>query len=408
MNLFPLYIAKRYLFSRKRHNAINWITGISAFGVMGGSIAFILVLSVFNGFEGVVLSLFNAFHADLRITAVEGKTFTLLDEQQQQIRDITDIVHYQEVVEEIALLRFRDNQHLATLKGVGNGYQHMTGLDTLIYAGDYVVSNGRVARGVLGAVVAYRLGAVFDSPEHQVEVYMANRFAAPGDMLSAFTSRELMPSGLFSVQQEIDNKYAIVPVEFMRDLLDYDEEMTSLELGLHPDASPRRVKQQLETILGEDFRIQDKYEQQELLYRIIRSERWAIFAILVFILLLAVFNVIGSLTMLILEKKKDIAVMQSMGASNKIIRRVFLIEGIQISFIGVVLGLLIGGVIAWLQQHYGLVSIGASDTLVIDAYPVKLHWADFMLIFGSVMGIGLLAAWLPVRKLSSDIVDYKL
>jgi len=408
MNLFPLYIARRYLLSKKKHNAINLITAISAVGVMGGSIAFILVLSVFNGFEGVVLSLFNAFHADVRITAAEGKTFRLTGEDAGRIRELEGVVHYHEVVEEIALLRYRDKQHIATLKGVGLGYEDMTGLDTMVYAGDFSLSAGRMPRAVFGSGVAFRLGAVLDAPDHPVEVYMANRFASPGDRLSAFTTREIWPSAFFSLQQDIDNRYVLVPLGLMRDLLQYDDEITSLELGLAQGASARRVKAALGQILGEGYVIQDKFEQQELLYKIIRSEKWAIFAILSFILLLAIFNVVGSLTMLILEKKKDIAILQAMGAANSTIRRIFLLEGLQISFLGVLAGLFTGGVLAWLQQHYGLITIGVTDTLVIDTYPVRIHWADFVLIFFSVMAIGGLAAWLPVRRLSPNVIDYKL
>ncbi len=408
MNLFPLYIARRYLLSKKKHNAINLISAISAIGVMGGSMAFILVLSVFNGFEGVVLSLFNAFHPDIRVTAAEGKTFEIDEYMAQEIRGVEGIVHYHEVIEENALLRFREKQHLATLKGVSGYYDEMTGLDTMVYAGNFVVAPGRMPRAVFGSGVAFRLGAIIDVAEHPVEVYMANRFASPGDRLSAFTTREMWPSGVFSVQQEIDNRYVLVPIDLMRDLMAYDNEITSLELGLKPNASTRRIKEQLQQLMGEKYVIQDRFEQQELLYRIIRSEKWAIFAILSFILLLAIFNVVGSLTMLILEKKKDIAILQAMGASNRIIRRIFLLEGLQISFVGVVTGLFIGGLLAWIQQQFGLIGIGVADTLVFDTYPVKIHWADFVLIFFSVMTIGLLAAWLPVRRLSPDVVEFKL
>lgn len=405
---FPFYIARRYLISKKKHNAINLISAISAFGVMGGSLAFILVLSVFNGFEGVVLSLFNAFHAEVRITPAEGKTFTLSAMQQEQIRKIPGVVHYHEVIEEIALLRYRGKQHIASLKGVEEQYGRAAGLDTLMYAGDFEVGTGEMPRGVMGAGVAFKLGIILNDIQNPVSVYMANRHAAPGDMTGAFSVQEIFPAGVFTIQQDIDNRYVMVPLKLMRELLEYDNEVTSVELVLAPGASVRKVKDQLSRQLGDGLVIQDKFEQQALLYRIIRSEKWAIVAILSFILLLAIFNVIGSLTMLILEKKKDIAVLQTLGADNKLIRRIFLLEGVLISFFGVVAGLLIGGLLAWLQQTFGIITIGASETLVIDAYPVKIQWSDFLLIFVVVMGIGLLAAWLPVRRLSAKAVEYKL
>lgn len=405
---FPLFIARRYLLSKKKHNAINLISAISAFGVMGGSIAFILVLSVFNGFESVVLSLFNAFQADIRITALQGKTFVLPDAQRKEIESVPGVAHYFEVIEEVALLRYQEKQHIATLKGVGEGYRAMTGLDTMIYAGEFVLNAQGVTRGVIGAGVAYKLGAAVFDLQNPVEVYMPNRTAAIGDMASSFTQEQIFPAGIFSVQQEIDNQYVILPLSFMRELLDYEQEVTSIELGLRPGTGNRNVKARLTQILGDQYVVQDKFEQQAMLYKIIRSEKWAIFAILAFILVLAIFNVIGSLTMLILEKKKDIAILQTMGANNQIVRRIFLLEGVQISLFGVVAGLLIGGILAWLQQTYGLIAIGAGDTLVIDSYPVKMVWTDFVLIFFTVMSIGFLAAWLPVHRLSRQTIEYKL
>ncbi|MFO7721667.1 MAG: FtsX-like permease family protein [Bacteroidales bacterium] len=403
---FPLYIARRYLLSRKKHNAINLISAISAVGVMGGSVAFILVLSVFNGFEGVVLSLFNAFHADVRITAAEGKTFTLDQNVIVEIKKIPGVIYYQEVVEEIALLRYREKQHIATLKGVGEHYDAMTGIDTMIYAGDFILSESGITRGVLGAGVAYKLGAAIHDLQNPVEVYVPGRTASPGDV--SFIALNMFPAGVFAIQQDIDNKYGLVPIAFMRELLDYTSEVTSVELGLAPGTSSRDIKRQLAEILGEKFQVQDQFQQQELLYKIIRSEKWAIFAILAFILLLAIFNIIGSLTMLILEKKKDIAILQTMGANNRTIRRIFLLEGLQISFFGVLSGLFIGGVLAWIQQTYGVISIANAETLVIDSYPVKLALPDFFLIFATVMAIGFIAAWLPVRRLSKQYIDYRL
>jgi len=405
---FPFYIARRYLISKKKHNAINLISGISAFGVMGGSIAFILVLSVFNGFEGVVLSLFNSFHSEMRITPSEGKTFVLTEAEQRQITGISGVAQVHEIIEEIALLRYRDKQHIASLKGVDAQYGKATGMDTLMYAGDFEVGTGEFPRGIMGAGVAFKLGIMLNDMQHPVSIYMANRRAAPGDMTDAFYVEEMFPAGVFTIQQDIDNRYALVPLALMRELLDYKNEVTAIELGLHRGASSRKIKGQIQHILGDGFVVQDKFEQQALLYRIIRSEKWAIVAILSFILLLAIFNVIGSLTMLILEKKKDIAILQTMGATNRVIRRIFMLEGLQISFVGVMAGLMIGGVLAWIQQSYGLIAIGAAETLVIDAYPVQIHWRDFLLIFLVVMSIGWLAAWLPVRRLSAKAVEYKL
>lgn len=405
---FPLYIARRYLLSRKKHNAINLISAISAFGVMGGSMAFILVLSVFNGFESVVLSLFNSFNPDIRITVAEGKTFYLDDHLAGQIKEMDGVVHYNEVVEEVALLKYMDKQHIATLKGVPDDYQAMSRLDTMIYAGDFILKERGVTRGVLGAGLAYNLGAALQDLRNPVEVYMPSRTANPGDLAGAFTVLNMFPAGIFSIQQDIDNKYGLVPLSFMRSLLHYENEVTAIELGISKNANSKHLKESLKNLLGDKYVIQDKFQQQALLYKIIRSEKWAIFAILSFILVLAIFNVIGSLTMLILEKRKDIAVMQTMGASNSTIRKIFLFEGLQISFFGVVAGLFIGGLLAWLQQTFGIITIGQGATLVIDSYPVKLRWTDFVLVFTTVITIGFIASWLPVRRLSKKHIDYNL
>ena len=405
---FPFYIARRYLLSKKKHNAINIISAISAFGVMGGSIAFIVVLSVFNGFEGVVLSLFNSFNPDVRITVAEGKTFVLDDDKKESLTRIPGVVHYHEVVEEVALLRYMDKQHIATLKGVESDYHLMSGLDTMIYAGEFLLSDRGVVRGVLGAGIAFKLGSVMQDMRNPVEVYMPDRLASPGDITGSFTVLNMFPAGIFSIQQDIDNRYGLVPIQFMRQLLHYGDEVTSIELGLGQKANIKLVKENLRELLGDKYIIQDKFEQQALLYRIIRSEKWAIFTILAFILLLAIFNVIGSLTMLILEKKKDIAVLQTMGAGNRTIRRIFLLEGLQISFFGVITGLFVGGLFAWLQQTYGFISIGQADTLVVDSYPVRIHWKDFVLVFITVLSIGFVAAWFPVRRLSKKYIDYNL
>ncbi len=406
---FPLYIARRYLLSKKKHNAINLISAISAVGVMGGSLAFIIVLSVFNGFEGVVLSLFNSFQSDIKITAAKGKTFCLTEEQQEKIKAIPGVVHFQDVVEEIALLRYKGKQHIATLKGVGDNYEQMTGLDTMVYAGDFILSSQGIPRGVLGAGVAFKLGVPLYDMENPVEVYMPNRTADIGNVSGSFTMLHLYPAGIISVQQEIDNRYALVPISFVRSLLDYERgEVTSVELGLEPHTGQKKIRSALDRLLGEGYIIQDKFEQQALLYKIIRTEKWAIFAILAFILLLAIFNVVGSLTMLILEKTRDIAVFQAMGANNMSIRRIFLLEGLQISFTGVLAGLTIGGILAWIQQKYGIIPIRHAETLVIDAYPVMVKTTDFILIFATVMTIGFVAAWLPVRRLSKQYIGYKL
>ena len=225
----------------------------------------------------------------------------------------------------------------------------------------------------------------------------------------AFNSKNIFPSAIFSIQQDFDIKYALVPLDFARELLEYDDELTAIELGIVADAEVNKIQKKISKILGEKYTVKNRFEQQVLLYKIMKSEKWAIFFILTFILIIATFNVIGSLTMLILDKKKDIAILHSMGAGKHLIKRIFLIEGMLISIGGAITGLLLGGLISWLQQKFGIISLGnGSGTFVVDNYPVKIVINDFIMVFITVITIGYIAAWYPVKQLSKKYIDQKL
>ncbi|MCF8303762.1 MAG: ABC transporter permease [Bacteroidales bacterium] len=404
---FPLYIAKRYLVSKKSHNVINIISGISVAGVTIGTMALIVVLSVFNGFESLVTDLFNSFDPDLKITVKEGKTFKADTLPEKTLKSLDGVKRYTKVVEENALLRYKNKQHIATIKGVSEEYEKLSGLDTMIVSGDLQLQKKDVNYAVLGYGVAYYLGLRLGDFANPVSVYVPRRTArgAPLNPASAFNTRIIHPSGIFSIQQDFDTKYVIVPLRFARDLLEYNNEVTSVEIGLYPGASLEQLQKEVKKLVGDSFEVKNRFQQQELLYKIMRSEKWAVFLILSFILLIATFNVIGSLSMLILDKRKDIGILRSMGASNKLIRQIFLVEGLMISLSGAILGLLLGALISWLQIEFGLVQLQAGATFIIDAYPVEMQLMDFVYVFITVFLIGIAAAWFPVRQISKKYLQ---
>ncbi len=379
-------------------------------GIAIGTMALIVVLSVFNGFEKLVISLFNTFNPDLVITVKEGKTFNSNEFPSEKIKKIPGVIYFTEVVEENALLKHKSRQHIVTIKGVSEDFEKMSRLDTMVIDGEFILENEGRNFTVIGAGVAYYLGANPKDFTNPISVYIPRRTKSTSmNFENAFNNQLILPSGVFSVQQDYDSKYIIVPIRFAKDLLDYTNEVTSIELGFEQDADTDKIQSDIQNTLGENFLVKNQFQQQELLYKIMKSEKLAIFLILSFILLIATFNVIGSLSMLILDKKKDIAVLSSMGANKKLIKRIFLTEGLLISIIGAILGLTLGGILCWLQQRFGIISLGPGDgSFVIDAYPVQMQALDFVYVFITVFFIGMAAAWVPVKQISKKYLSQKL
>jgi len=403
------YIARRYFKSKKSHNVINIISMISVAGVTVGTMALIVVLSVFNGFEQLVVSLFNSFNPDLEITLCEGKNFPATDIPQELLREMPGVLYLTEVLEENALMKYKDKQAIVTLKGVGEEYQRMTGVDTMMAEGRFLLQSGEKNFAVLGYGVAYYLNASLNDYINPITIFVPSRTGKIGGALDqAFSQEIIFPTGYFSIQQEFDVKYALMPIRFVRKLLDYSIEVTSIEVKLADGTDQRKIQKQIEAAVGDKFKVKNRFQQQELLYNIMKSEKYAIFLILTFILLLATFNVVGSLSMLILDKKKDIAVLRSMGATMKLIKRIFMTEGMLISFIGAVTGMILGGAVCWTQQTYGVIRMGGpNSTFVVDSYPVHMQPFDFLIVFSTVMLIGYMAAWYPVfniRKINTTLV----
>lgn len=395
-----LYIAKRYLFAKKSRNAINVISAISVAGVAVGTMALITILSVFNGLEEMVKSIFSTSDPEIRITPVRGKVFSPDTLLLTKLASIDGVEVFAETVEENALLRYDEQQYIATIKGVSLNYTEVTDLDTAMWDGEFILraENGR-PYAVAGLGVANYLGMRlnFVSP---LAIYIPDRKAR----LSAtpeneFTRKYIFLAGIFAVEQEFDSKYVFLPIDFARELLDYTTEVSSIEVKMRPGADEKKTQEAIRQLMGDDFLVQNRYEQQEMFYKVMKAERLAIFVILTFILIIASFNIIGSLTMLIIEKERDISILRSLGADNRLIKRIFIYEGWMISLIGTVIGLLTGFLLCAAQQHFGIVKL-AGDSLLIDAYPVKMQLADFFTVAATVLAIGYAAAWYPVHYLS--------
>lgn len=405
----PFYIARRYLFAKKTHNIINIISGISVAGITIGAAALIIVLSVFNGFENLVVSMFNSFNPDLQVSVVTGKNFREGQIPFDKVYAISGISHVTKVIEENALITYREKQYIATIKGVSPDFYQTSRIDSMIIEGDARLESGDKNFAIIGQGISYYLGLGLNDFENPLSVYVPRRFKGYRlDPMQAFNNLYIQPSGIFSIQQEYDQKYIIVPLRFARNLLEDSTGLSALEIKVSEGADLSQVQQQLQILLGTGFAVKDRYQQEEVMYKIMKSEKLAVFIILGFILLIAVFNVIGSLSMLILDKKKDMAVLQSLGASNRLIRQIFFTEGMMITLLGALAGLLLGGVVCWLQLRFGLLTINSGSTFVVEAYPVKIMVMDFVYVLGVITLIGFLAAWYPVKYISKKHLEERL
>jgi len=398
---FPLYIAKRYLLAKKKQNAINIISAIAVGGVMVGTMALVIVLSVFNGFDKVIKSLINSFDPDLKITLVEGKVFDPALAQKEKILAIPGVLDISEVLEENALLRYDQRQYIATMKGVDDRFVHTSGVDSMIVDGDFILEKEGRPFTVVGQGVAYslRVGLNFVNP---LIIYVPERIGKinMANPTGAFRKFAVYPSGVFGIEQEYDAKYILLPINNVREILSYTNEVSALEIKLNDGVDEEQVQAQVKSVLPEIFDVKTRYQQNEMFYRIMRSEKWAIFMILTLILFVASFNIVGSLSMLIIDKQDDIISLRNLGADSATIKRIFLLEGWLISLTGSFLGIIAGTGIAWIQEKFEIISLAGSGSFVLDSYPVDIQVGDILLIWLVVVLIGFLAALYPVRKLS--------
>lgn len=398
----PFYIAARYLFSKKSHNAINIISGISVCGVALATAALVCTLSVFNGFRDLVAEFFTAFDPELKVTAAQGKVFDAQDERIARLRTLPCIDVLTETLEENALLRYKDRQALVTVKGVEDNFEQLTAIDSILYGEGAFRLHDEVAEfGILGIQLASVLGSgiAFVDP---MEVYAPKRNGRVnmGNPAASFTQDYLFsPGAVFAVnQQKYDASYVIVSLAFARRLFGYETEVSAIELKLKPGEETEKRKKEIRQLLGDDFLVRDRYEQQADVFRIMEIEKLISYFFLTFILAIACFNVIGSLSMLMIDKKEDVRTLRHIGASDRLIVRIFLFEGRMISFFGAVAGILTGLLLCWIQQRFGLITLGsAADSFVVSAYPVSVRWQDVLAVFLTVLATGFLAVWYPVR-----------
>lgn len=401
MNL-PFYIARRYLFSKKSHNAINIISMICVCGVVVATIALVCALSVYNGFNDLVAGMFSSFDPELKITPRTGKVFDPTTSDMQKIRELPDIAFFSETLQDNALIRYHDRQDVAVVKGVDDAYQHLTMMDSALIDGNFTLQDEVADYALLGVGLSSKLGARpgFASP---LELYVPKRNVKVNlsNPSSSFNWKYAYTGGVFMINQQIyDEGYMIVPLSLARELFHYDKEVSAIELKLTEKADLSSVKKQIKSILGDEFIIRDRFEQQEASFKMMQIEKWMTFLILCFILAIALFNVVGSLSMLMIEKQDDVRTLRNMGASDSLIRRIFLFEGWMISGFGALIGIVIGLVLCLLQQSFGLIKLGqTAGAFIIDAYPVRVIFTDILVAFVTVAAIGFMAAWYPVHYL---------
>ena len=406
---FPFYIARRYLFSKKSTHAINVISGISVVGVAVATMALVVTLSVFNGFHDLVASFFTQMDPQLKITPVKGKTAPADDPILTKIRHLSEVEVATECLEEQALAVYGDRQQMVIVKGVEDNFNQLTHIQEILEGdGDFELHAADLSYGIPGLGVAYQLGLGY-TYEHPLRIYAPRR---EGQLNMANPTEGFVVDDLYSPgvvfcmkQGKYDKNYILTSIAFTRHLFDLDGRLSSLELRLKPGSDFERVKSQMEEIAAGKFYVQDRYEQQDDTFRIMKVEKLIAYVFLTFILMIACFNIIGSLSMLIIDKKEDVVTLRNLGATDHQITRIFLFEGRMISAIGAILGVLIGLLLCWLQQQYGIVRLGSSEgSFVVDAYPVSVHPWDIVLIVFTVMAVGFLSVWYPVRYISRRLL----
>ena len=405
---FPFFIAKRYLFSKKSHNAINVISAISVCGVALATLAMVCTLSVFNGFQDMVATFFTAFDPQIKITSVKGKVFDGSEPVFAEIRTMPEVAVYSESVEDNAMVQYKGRQAMAVIKGVEDNFDKLTPIDSILFGrGELILHDEVVDYAIPGLQLLSTLGTGirFLDP---LEIYAPKRGSRinMSNPMSSFVSDQLFSSGLtFTVNQEkYDASYIITSIGFARRLFQYTNEVSAVNLRLTQDADENTVIKKLKEKLGDDFRVQNRYEQQADTFRIMEIEKLISYIFLTFILMIACFNVIGSLSMLIIDKKNDVQTLRNLGASDSQIVRIFLFEGRMISFIGAVSGVIIGLALCLIQQEYGIISLGNAGSFIVDAYPVSVHAWDVVLVFATVLIVGFISVWYPVRYLSRRLL----
>ena len=405
---FPFYIAKRYLFSKKSTNVINVISLISVIGVAVATMALVIVLSVFNGFHDLVATFFTNFDPQLEVVPTMGKTAAANDPLLAKVKALKAIDVATETVEDQALAIYQGRQAMVKVKGVDDNFDQLTHIRDILFGdGNYSLHAGNLQYGIMGIRLANNLGTGARFGDY-LRIYAPQKngqFDAtnPGD---AFVVDSLLSPGVvFAVNQsKYDKNYIIAPIAFARHLFGQQGRLSALELRLKEGSNLDAVKRDIQAIVGKKYKVLDRFEQQEDTFKIMQIEKMIAYIFLTFILMVACFNIIGSLSMLIIDKKNDVETLRHLGADDRQIARIFLFEGRLISVFGAILGIGLGLLLCWLQQQYGLVSLGnTAGSFVVNAYPVSVHYDDVLLIFITVLAVGWLSVWYPVRVMSKNI-----
>ena len=395
---FSFFIAKRYFTTNKSSSFVHIISWVSLFGVAIGTAALILVLSVFNGFEDLVLSMYNSFDPHLKITSAEGKTFNP-EQARNRLLTVEEIENTAFVLEEKVLLKYQEKEYIATAKGVSEEYLQLTNFDSLLVDGEYINNFESNNVAVVGRGVAYYLSMSIGTMFEQLQVFVPNRNSKTLlNPATAFEQSSVLPVGIFGVQAEVDAAYIITPLLFVQQLANRNNEVSAIEIKLKDEGQMIALQEKLQTALGDKYTIKNRLQQQDFLYKILNTEKLAVFLILTFIMIIATFNIIGSLSMLMLDKKKDIATLRSLGCRVQDIQSLFFKKSMLTILLGAGIGLLIGLGIAFLQQTFGFLSMGGGS-FVVNTYPVAIKLMDVLLVSATVIIIGVLASWYPARVL---------
>ena len=403
MNI-ALYIAKRYLFSAKSKNAVNIITAISVLGVAVGTLALVVVLSVFNGFESLIKSMYHPVSADFVVSPVNSKDFSSNAINFDELKAIAPWTSIQEVYEEKVLLRFDEREQLAKLRGVKQWpSQDSLSIEKHIFKGRSFRDYKDHQRAIVGQSLAYTLSVSVDQLAKPLKVFVPNVKAKANSLKERpFVETSLYVSGIYSVQAAYDASYVLTSLEGVQQFLDKPEMLSSLELNL---ADVDGVQEALQEFFGADFEVKNRFQQQEFLYKVLQTEKWAIFFILAFILLIATFNIVASVIMIVLEKRRDISSLWAMGTPEITIQKIFFYEGLLITFFGGGLGLLLGVGLCLAQQKFGFIQLGAQGSFIVNTYPVEVQMPDVFLIMFTVMAIGMLITYIPVRLLKRKFIE---
>ena len=411
------FIAQRYLLAKKSHNLINIVTWISIISICVATFAMIFVLSVFNGFNTVISDMIHQFSPDLNISAIKGKTININDFPFDKIKEINGVDYVFPTITEDVLFKNSNKQQIGQVKGVPDDYNKISRIrGTILGDTSFIIRNDRINFGIPGAGMAYFLGINVYQPYSSIQVFAPKRGNASSFSIeNSFNSSTLMVTDVFSTQQEVDERLVLAPFSWLTKLTEYEGLCTDVEVFINDNGQQttdnrqlKKIKKEIRNILGNDYKIYDQYEQQETLYKMMKAEKLAVYLILTFILIMATFNMIGALSMLITDKRKDISVLKAMGADTNLIKKIFFNEGLLVSVVGGLLGLLLGIAAVLIQQYFGIIRLGNGGSYIIDAYPVALQLADVALVFFTITIIGSLASFFTANKSIKNMQDVSL